>query len=180
MSHDDIGTEAVDPGHDDAGRVAGAFSARRPLVLLAIALASFAISAWSERQQEHSHHWKNAGDRFMLTSFLAPWHHHTREIPHSGITEIVAQADPSDPGDPVLLLRYGMVDFFMPSQGEHNIRRFDGYVERLRGLLEEVRAGDDEASMLYLDPYLMVMAAAALVSVVCWIALFVVILRPRP
>jgi len=152
----------------------------RPLVVLVIAVTTFGLAAWAERQQEHSYLWTVDGDRFQLMSFLAPVHHHTREIPFSGIERITGETDLERPEVTILVLHYGAIAFRMPSQSDESIRRFDGYVERLRTLLAAAHSGDERARVLYLDPYLMVSASAAAASLVAWIILFVLVLRPRP
>ena len=146
-------------------------------IVLAIALGAFTLAAWSERQQEHSHLWIIDGDRFELISFLAPAHHHSRDIPWNGIDRINGEADLEEPEITILVLHYGMVAFRMPSQGDHNIWRFDAYIERLQKLLAAARSGNKTAKVVYLDPYLMVTVAAAVTSLVAWITLFVMIFR---
>lgn len=150
------------------------------LIALVIAVTTFGLAAWAERQQEHSHLWTVDGDRFQLTSFLAPAHHHSREIPFSEIESITGEADLEDPEITILVLHYGLVTFQMPSQSDRTIRRFDTYVERLGALLAAAHSGNEKARVLYLDPYLVVTVAAAAASLVAWIILFVMILRPRP
>jgi hypothetical protein len=154
--------------------------ARRPWIALAVAVTAFGLAAWAERQQEHSHLWTIDGDRFQLTSFLAPAHRHSREIPFSGIDRITGEADLEDPETTILVLHYGMVAFRMPSQSDQTIRRFDAYVERLGDLLTAAKAGKKTAMVLSLDPYLVVTVAAAAASLAAWIVLFVKILRSRP
>jgi hypothetical protein len=153
---------------------------RWPLIMLIFAVTTFGLAAWAERQQEHSHLWRVDGDRFQLISFLAPAHHHTREIPFSGIEGITGEADLERPEVTILVLHYGALAFRMPSQSDETIRRFDVYVDRLGALLTAAHSGDATARVLYLDAYLMVTAAAAAASLLAWIVLFVMILRPRP
>lgn len=148
--------------------------------MLIIAVATFGLAAWAERQQEHSHLWTIDGDRLQLMSFLAPAHHHTRAIPFSGIESITGEADLERPEVTILVLHYGVLAFRMPSQNDESIRRFDAYVERLGGLLAAAHSGDETARVLYLDAYLMVTAAAATASLVAWIVLLVMLLRPSP
>jgi len=148
--------------------------------MLVTAVATFALAAWAEREQRHSHLWRVDGDRFQLTSFLAPAHHHTREIPFSGIESITGEADLERPEVRILVLHYGVLAFRMPSQSDETIARFDAYVERLEELLAAAHSGNESARVLYLDPYLVLTAAAAAASLVSWIVLFVMVLRPRP
>lgn len=152
----------------------------RALFALVIAVTTFGLAAWAERQQEHSYLWTIKGDRFKLDSFLAPAHHHSREIPFSGIESISGEADLERPEITILVLHYGPLAFRMPSQSDETIRRFDAYLVRLEALLTAAHAGNETARVLYLDPYLKIAAAAAAISLVAWIALFVLILRPRP
>ena len=153
---------------------------RWPVVMLVIAVATFGFAAWAERRQEHSQLWTIDGDRFQLTSFLAPAHQHSREIPFTGIERITGEADLERPELTILVLHYGVLAFRMPSQSDETIFRFDAYVERLEKLLAAGHQGNETARVLYLDPYLVATAAAASVSLVSWIVLFVMVLRPRP
>ena len=147
-------------------------------IVLAIAVTAFGLAAWAEQQQEHSHLWTIEGDRFHLTSFLAPAHHHSREIPWNGIDEITGEADLEQPEITILVLHYGMIAFRMPSQSDQTIRRFDAYVEQLQNLLVAARSGNPAARVLHLDPYLTATVAAAAISLVSWVLLFSMILRP--
>lgn len=151
---------------------------KRSLILLAIAISAFALAAWAERQQEHSYLWTADGDRLNLAAFMAPAHHHSRKLPWNGIERISDAEDLENPEYEILVLHYGPVAFRMPSQNDHNIRRFDNYAARLDAFLTAVRAGDENARVLYLDPYLLVTAAAIVASLAAWVIFFVTILRP--
>jgi hypothetical protein len=174
---------ALTPQQDQAETIAtgssGSFRRRWSVIMLVTAVTTFGLAAWAERQQQHSHLWTVDGDRFQLTSFLAPAHHHTREIPFSGIESITGEADLERPEVTILVLHYGAIAFRMPSQCDETITRFDAYVERLEELLAAAHSGDESARVLYLDPYLVVTATAAAASLVAWIFLFVTVLRPR-
>ncbi len=148
------------------------------MIMLVVAVTTFGLAAWAERQQHHSHLWTIDGDRFQLVSFLAPAHHHTREIPFSGIESITGEADLERPEVTILVLHYGVLAFRMPSQSDETIARFAAYVGRLEALLAAAKSGDETARVLYLDPYLVAAAAAAAASLVSWIVLFVMVLRP--
>ena len=154
---------------------------RWPWIILVVAAATFGVAVWAERQQEHSHLWIIDGDRFQLTSFLAPAHHHSREIPFHDLQRITAEPDPERQEIDILVLHYGQIAFRMPSQGEDTIGGgFDAYVERLRYLLDAAHTGEVSARVLHLDPWLIVTVVAALTSVIAWIALFVLIFRMPP
>ena len=156
------------------------FAAQWLWIMLVVAVTAFGIALWAERQQEHSHLWAIDGDRFQLTSFLAPAHHHSREIPFTGIDRITSEPDPDREEISILVLHYGPVAFRMPSQGEDVIGGFDGYVERLQNLLDAAHSGEQSARVLHLDPYLIATVAAAATSLIAWVLLFVLILRSPP
>ncbi len=150
------------------------------MIVLVVAVCFFGLAAWAERQQEHSYLWSVDGDRFRLAAFMAPAHHHSRELPWDGIERISGETDLDEPETRILVLHYGPIAFRMPSQSDQNIHAFTSYVERLDVFLAAARSGDETASVLYLDPFFLVTTGAAILSLVAWIILFVMILRtPR-
>lgn len=154
---------------------------RHSLIVLIVAVCFFGLAAWAERQQEHSYLWSVDGDRFRLAAFMAPAHHHSRELPWDGIERISGEADLDEPETTILVLHYGPVAFRMPSQSDRNIHRFTSYIGRLDAFLAAARSGDGTATVLYLDPFFLVTITAAVLSLVAWIGLFVMIVRaPEP
>ena len=148
--------------------------------MLAIAVTAFGVAVWAEKQQEHSHLWTIDGDRFQLASFLAPAHHHSREIQFSGIERITGEPDPDREEISILVLHYGPVAFRMPSQGEDVIGGFDAYIVRLQKLLDTAHSGQQSARVLHLDPYLIATVAAAATSLIAWALLFGLIFTSPP
>ncbi|HSN57549.1 MAG TPA: hypothetical protein VLT32_22960 [Candidatus Sulfomarinibacteraceae bacterium] len=145
--------------------------------LLAVAAATYATAVWAERRQEHSYLWTVRGDRFVLTAFMVPWHHHGRDIPWQGIDRISAETDHERPELRILVLHYGFVEFRMPSQSSETIAAFDRYVARLQELLDAARGGEASARMLYVDPLGALAGAAGAASAAAWVALFVALAR---
>ena len=142
-----------------------------------MAVAAYLTAVWAERRQEHSYLWTAHGDRFVLTAFRVPWHHHSRDIPWHGIDHISAETDLERPDLRILVLHYGFVEFRMPSQSSETIAAFDRYVGRLRELLDAVRGGETSARMLYVDPYGALAGAAGAASLAAWITLLVALAR---
>jgi hypothetical protein len=67
----------------------------------------------------------------------------------------------------------------IPSQSSKLIWNFDLYLSRLERFIERAKAGDGNASLTWVDPWLVVGVGSAASAILLWILVFAVLLPGR-
>lgn len=155
-------------------------SRRTQLLLIVLAALLSLLPLTAKSRQGNSIRWSVDGDQVTVEYFQIPAFSHVRAYQLDKIDGVTRAPDSKDPSLDVVRLNLNGLNLNIPSQSSKLIWNFDLYLSRLERFIDRAKAGDQKASLTWVDPWLVTGAVSVALAAVLWIFVFAILLVVPP